>query len=46
MLGSSVTGFALAVIAVELLGAGPGQMGLIRIFGEAPALLVGLAVGV
>ena len=46
MLGSAVTMFALAVIAVDLLQASPGQMGLIRIFGEVPALLVGLVVGV
>ncbi|HYY07298.1 MAG TPA: MFS transporter [Actinomycetota bacterium] len=46
MLGSVITYFALSVIAVELLGATPGQMGLIRILGEAPALVVGLMVGV
>lgn len=46
MLGSTITGFALAIVAVEMLDATPGQMGLIRIFGEAPALLVGLVVGV
>jgi MFS family permease len=46
VLGSMITQFALAVIAVELLDATPGQMGLIRILGEAPALVVGLMVGV
>jgi MFS family permease len=46
MLGSSITGFALAVIAVDLLEASTEQMGLIRILGEVPALLVGLVVGV
>jgi Na+/melibiose symporter-like transporter len=46
VLGSMITHFALAVIAVELLNATPGQMGLIRILGEAPALVVGLMVGV
>ena len=44
--GSVITYFALAVIAVDLLDATPGQMGLIRILGEVPALLVGLVVGV
>jgi MFS family permease len=46
MLGSMITHFALAVIAVDLLNASPAQMGAIRILGEAPALLVGLMVGV
>ncbi|HEX5937828.1 MAG TPA: MFS transporter [Actinomycetota bacterium] len=46
MLGSSITLFSLAVIAVDLLDASPAQMGLIRIMGELPALVVGLVVGV
>jgi len=44
-LGSTVSGFALAIVAVALLEATPRQMGLIRALGEVPAVALGLFVG-
>jgi MFS family permease len=44
-LGSTISGFALAIVAVVILEATPGQMGLIRALGEVPAVALGLFVG-
>ena len=46
MIGSSVTGFALPLVAVITLNATPGQMGVLRAVGAAPAILLGLFAGV
>jgi MFS family permease len=46
MLGNSITGFAIAIVAVEMLHATPGQMGLLRALDMLPAIVVGLFVGV
>jgi MFS family permease len=46
MLGGSISSFALAIVAVELLEATSGQMGLIRALDQAPSIVVGLFVGV
>ena len=46
MLGSTISGFAVAIVAVETLEATPGQMGLMRALDQAPAIVVGLFVGV
>ncbi len=44
--GSAITGVALPLTAVVILGATPGQMGLLGAAGSLPALLFGLVVGV
>jgi MFS family permease len=44
-LGSTITGFAFAIVAVVMLDATPRQMGLIRGLGELPAVVLGLFVG-
>src|ERR687895_120733 len=46
MIGSSVTGFALPLVAVITLEATPGEMGVLRALGAAPAILLGLFAGV
>jgi MFS family permease len=46
MIGSSVTGFALPLVAVITLEATPGQMGVLRAVSAAPAIVLGLAAGV
>jgi MFS family permease len=46
MLGSTISSFAIAIVAVETLEATPGQMGLMRALDQAPAIVVGLFVGV
>jgi MFS family permease len=46
MIGSSVTGFALPLVAVITLEATPGEMGVLRAVGAAPAILLGLFAGV
>ncbi|HEX5937833.1 MAG TPA: MFS transporter [Actinomycetota bacterium] len=46
MIGSSVTGFALPLVAVITLEVSPGEMGLLRAVGAAPAILIGLFAGV
>jgi MFS family permease len=46
MIGSSVNGFALPLVAVITLHATPGQMGVLRAVGAAPAILLGLVAGV
>lgn len=44
--GSAITGVALPLTAVVILGATPGQMGLLGAASSLPALLFGLVVGV
>jgi MFS family permease len=44
-LGSAITSFAFAIVAVVMLEASPRQMGLIRALGELPAVALGLFVG-
>ncbi|HSH77578.1 MAG TPA: MFS transporter [Herpetosiphonaceae bacterium] len=44
--GSAITGLALPLTAVSILGATPGQMGLLGAAGSLPAILFGLLVGV
>jgi MFS family permease len=44
-LGSTITGFAFAIVAVVMMNATPRQMGLIRALGELPAVVLGLFVG-
>jgi MFS family permease len=46
MIGSSVTDFALPLVAVITLQATPGQMGVLRAMGAAPGILLGLFAGV
>src|SRR5919109_2193220 len=46
MIGSSVTSFALPLVAVITLEATPSQMGILRAMGAAPAILLGLFAGV
>jgi MFS family permease len=46
MVGSSVSGFALPLVAVITLHVTPGQMGLMRALGSAPGIFVGLLAGV
>jgi MFS family permease len=46
MLGNSITGFAIAIVAVELLHATPGQMALMRTLDMAPGIVLGLFLGV
>ncbi|HEY3082772.1 MAG TPA: MFS transporter [Chloroflexota bacterium] len=44
--GSGITGSALPLAALLVLGASPAQMGLLAALGAAPVLLVGLFAGV
>src|SRR5262245_10799629 len=44
--GSGITGSALPLAALLVLGASPAQMGLLAALGTAPLLLVGLFAGV
>ena len=44
--GSTITGYALPLTAVLVLGAGPGQMALLRSADTIPHLLFGLFIGV
>jgi len=44
--GSEISGIAIPLIAVLLLGATAGQMGLLRAVGTSPALLFGFVAGV
>src|SRR5437870_3097410 len=46
MVGSSVTNFALPLVAVITLHATPGQMGVLRAVGSAPGIVLGLLAGV
>src|SRR5919108_1931010 len=46
MIGSSVTNFALPLVAVITLEVSPSQMGLLRGLGAAPGILIGLFAGV
>jgi MFS family permease len=46
MVGSSVTDFALPLVAVITLEATPSEMGLLRAVGAAPGILLGLFAGV
>lgn len=45
-IGSQVTTVALPLVAVTVLGAGPGEMGLLNAAGYLPALLLTLLAGV
>jgi MFS family permease len=45
MIGSSLSMFALPLVAVVTLHVTPGQMGLIRAIGGAPAIVLGLLAG-
>src|SRR5881275_2430687 len=44
--GSTVTGHALHLAAILVLGAAPAQMGLLGALASVPVLLFGLAAGV
>ena len=46
MIGSSVTSFALPLVAVITLEVTPSQMGLLRAVGAAPGIVIGLFAGV
>ncbi|MFL5796813.1 MAG: MFS transporter [Actinomycetota bacterium] len=46
VVGSSVTAFALPLVAVITLHATPGQMGVLRALGSAPGIFLGLLAGV
>jgi MFS family permease len=46
MIGSSVTDFALPLVAVITLDVSPSEMGVLRAVGAAPGILVGLFAGV
>jgi MFS family permease len=45
-LGSSLSYFALPIVAAVTLGVTPGQMGLMRALGNIPVVFVGLIAGV
>lgn len=45
-IGSSITDFALPLVAVITLHATPGQMGVMRALGSAPGIFIGLLAGV
>jgi MFS family permease len=45
IVGSSIGNFAFALVAVVVLGASPGQMGLIFALGRIPPILLGLFAG-
>lgn len=46
ILGTTISDFAIAIVAVVMLQATPAQIGLLRALGEAPAIVLGLFVGV
>jgi MFS family permease len=46
ILGTTISEFAVAIVAVVTLQATPAQIGLMRALGEAPAIVIGLFVGV
>jgi MFS family permease len=46
MVGSSVTDFALPLVAVITLEVTPGEMGVLRAVGAAPGIVLGLFAGV
>jgi MFS family permease len=46
VLGTTISDFAIAIAAVVTLDATPQQIGLMRALGEAPAIVIGLFVGV
>src|SRR5436190_4377986 len=46
MIGSSVSGFALPLVAVITLHATPGQLGILRALGSVPGIFLGLFAGV
>jgi MFS family permease len=46
ILGTTISDFAIAIVAVLTLQATPQQIGLMRALGEAPAIVIGLFVGV
>jgi MFS family permease len=46
MLGSTISQFAIAIVAVVMLHATPGQMGLLRSLGVVPTIALGLFAGV
>jgi MFS family permease len=46
MIGSSVSGFALPLVAVITLHATPGQLGVLRAVGSVPGIVLGLFAGV
>src|SRR5436309_5350276 len=46
MIGSSVSGFALPLVAVITLHATPGQLGVLRAIGSVPGIVLGLFAGV
>ena len=46
MVGSSVSDFAIPLVAVITLEATPGQLGVMRAVGAAPGILLGLFAGV
>jgi MFS family permease len=45
MVGSSISGFALPIVAIVTLHVTPGQMGLMRALLSAPTFVIGLVVG-
>ena len=45
LLGSTISTFTLPLVAVVVLQASPGQMGLILALGEAPPIVIGLLAG-
>jgi MFS family permease len=46
ILGTTISDFAVAIVAVVTLEATSAQIGLMRALGEAPAIVIGLFVGV
>ena len=46
ILGTTISDFAIAIVAVLTLDATAAQVGLMRALGEAPAIVIGLFVGV
>jgi MFS family permease len=46
ILGTTISDFAIAIVAVLTLDATSAQIGLMRALGEAPAIVIGLFVGV
>jgi MFS family permease len=46
ILGTTISDFAIAIVAVLTLEATSAQIGLMRALGEAPAIVIGLFVGV
>jgi hypothetical protein len=46
VLGSGISDFALPLVAVLTLHVTPGQLGVLRAFGAAPGIVIGLFAGV